>query len=172
VGVTSAEFGEQHRARWVILAGTAADETGLPADPGFRSAFASRVEWVSRAALAQARSGAAAQPRPGLRTGQGPGEAPLAGSAAAGSQGEPREQQPLPGPDEPVGFAAHIKPLFRQRDRRSMSFAFDLWSYDAVRTRAADILRRLTDGSMPCDGAWPADRVKVFQRWIDSGMEP
>jgi hypothetical protein len=22
---------------------------------------------------------------------------------------------------------------------------------------------------MPCDGAWPADRVQIVQRWIDAG---
>jgi hypothetical protein len=70
-----------------------------------------------------------------------------------------------------VGFAAHIKPLFRQHDRQSMSFAFDLWSYDDVRTRATDILARLQDGSMPCDGAWEAVKVEVFQRWIDTGTQ-
>jgi hypothetical protein len=27
-------------------------------------------------------------------------------------------------------------------------------------------------GSMPCDGAWPAERIELFQRWIDAGMRP
>jgi hypothetical protein len=71
-----------------------------------------------------------------------------------------------------VGFAAHIKPLFRDRDRQSMSFAFDLWSYDDVRARASDIIDRLQQGSMPCDGAWPAERVEVFMRWTETGMQP
>jgi hypothetical protein len=53
-----------------------------------------------------------------------------------------------------------------------MSFAFDLWSYDDVRTRAGDILSRLQDGSMPCDGAWSAARVEIFQRWIATGTQP
>ncbi len=53
-----------------------------------------------------------------------------------------------------------------------MSFAFDLWSYAHVKARANDILTRLQNGSMPCDGAWPAARVEVFQRWIDTGMQP
>jgi hypothetical protein len=71
-----------------------------------------------------------------------------------------------------VGFAAHIKPLFRDRDRQSMSFAFDLWSAGDVRARATGILARLQDGSMPCDGAWPPAKIEVFQRWIDTGMQP
>ena len=77
----------------------------------------------------------------------------------------------MPSPDEPVSFDAHIKPLFREKDRQSMSFAFDLWSEDDVRTHAAGILERLRNGSMPCDGAWPEDRIAVFQRWTESGQQ-
>ena len=76
------------------------------------------------------------------------------------------------GDDEPVSYEAHIKPLFREGDRRSMSFAFDLWSYDDVSSRAAGILQRLDDGSMPCDGAWPAAQIQVFRRWTETGKRP
>jgi hypothetical protein len=76
----------------------------------------------------------------------------------------------LPGAGETVGFDQHIKPLFRQRDRTSMMSAFDLWSYDDVRTHAQAILERVKAGTMPCDGAWPADRVEVFERWTAGGM--
>jgi hypothetical protein len=75
----------------------------------------------------------------------------------------------LSGPDEPLHFEEHIKPLFRERDRDSMRFAFDLWSVDDVSTHADAILDRLEAGTMPCDGAWPAERVAVFRRWIDAG---
>jgi hypothetical protein len=51
-----------------------------------------------------------------------------------------------------------------------MRFAFDLWSPDDVTTHAHDILARVENGSMPCDGAWPGDRVEVFRRWVQSGM--
>jgi hypothetical protein len=68
------------------------------------------------------------------------------------------------------GFAADIKPLFRQRDRDSMESVFDLWSYDDVRAHASDILARVEDGSMPCDGAWGPEQVQTLQRWIESGM--
>ncbi len=71
---------------------------------------------------------------------------------------------------DPSSFATDIKPLFRQRDRESMASHFDLWSYDDVRAHGSAILARLQDGSMPCDGAWPAERVQAFQRWVDSGM--
>jgi hypothetical protein len=45
-------------------------------------------------------------------------------------------------------------------------------SYDDVRAHAAGILDHLQDGSMPCDGAWPADRVEVFKRWAETGFQP
>ncbi len=41
---------EEQRARWVALAGRAADEAGLPADAQFRSAFSGYLEWSSRTA--------------------------------------------------------------------------------------------------------------------------
>jgi len=49
-------------------------------------------------------------------------------------------QPELPGTDELVSFAAHIKPLFRPMDKKSMIFAFDLWSYDDVSRHADAIL--------------------------------
>ena len=71
--------------------------------------------------------------------------------------------------DEPMHFEQDIKPLFREGDRHAMRFAFDLWSLDDVSTHADAILSRLEAGTMPCDGAWPAERVAVLQRWIDAG---
>jgi hypothetical protein len=75
----------------------------------------------------------------------------------------------MPGSDEPIGFEQHIKPLFRERDRDSMRFSFDLSSLEDVSTHADAILHRLDAGTMPCDGAWPAERVAVVRRWIDAG---
>ena len=72
--------------------------------------------------------------------------------------------------DEPVGFEQQIKPLFRERDRDSMKSAFDLWSYDDVRINSSAILEQVKAGTMPCDGAWPADRVETFERWTNTGM--
>ncbi|TDE33857.1 antibiotic biosynthesis monooxygenase [Actinomadura sp. 6K520] len=42
---------EPQRRRWVSLLMDAADETGLPADPEFRAAFTSYIEWGTRIAL-------------------------------------------------------------------------------------------------------------------------
>jgi len=78
----------------------------------------------------------------------------------------------LPDADMSVSFAEHIKPLFRADDRRSMRFAFDLWDYDDVVANSEPILERLEAGTMPCDGAWPAERVALFRRWVETGMAP
>jgi hypothetical protein len=72
-------------------------------------------------------------------------------------------------PGDLVSFAADVKPFFRETDRTSMLSHFDLWSHDDVSAHAAAILARLEEGEMPCDGAWPADRVDVFRRWLEQG---
>ncbi|MCL2419050.1 MAG: ferritin-like protein [Conexibacteraceae bacterium] len=76
----------------------------------------------------------------------------------------------VPAADGAVGFEQHIKPLFREGDRTSMKFAFDLWSYDEVRANAQGILERLKAGTMPCDGAWRGEWVELFERWTQTGM--
>jgi hypothetical protein len=75
----------------------------------------------------------------------------------------------VPAAGQPVGFAEHIKPLFRPTDRDSMAFAFDLWDLESVRSHADAILSRLRQGSMPCDGRWPSERVELVARWIANG---
>ncbi len=75
-------------------------------------------------------------------------------------------------PTEAVTFAKDIKPLFRESDRTAMKRAFDLWSYDDVRAHADAIGAHLRDGSMPCDGPWPAERVALFDRWLSAGSPP
>jgi hypothetical protein len=52
-----------------------------------------------------------------------------------------------------------------------MRSAFDLWSYDDVAERSDAILERLRDGSMPCDGAWPDDRIAQFEDWVSAGKQ-
>ncbi len=75
----------------------------------------------------------------------------------------------MPSPGGAVSYAADVKPLFRERDRGSMLWAFDLWTYDDVSEHAAAILAQLEEGTMPCDGAWSADHVEVFRRWLAQG---
>jgi len=73
--------------------------------------------------------------------------------------------------DTPTGpsFERDIKPLFREMDRESMLEDFDLWEYDEVVEHADAILGVLEAGSMPCDGAWPEDRVATFRSWVEAG---
>lgn len=71
-----------------------------------------------------------------------------------------------------VSFERDVRPLFRERDRETMLGVaeFDLWRWDDVAGRSADILARLEDGSMPCDQAWPDEQVALFRRWVETGM--
>jgi len=68
-----------------------------------------------------------------------------------------------------TSFEKDIKPLFRELDRDEMDFVFDLWSYEDVSTHADNILERVEDGTMPCDGEWPAEKIDLFRRWIAEG---
>lgn len=69
-----------------------------------------------------------------------------------------------------MSFERDIRPLFRPEDVDEMSWAFDLSSYDDVSEHAEEIRSRLSDGTMPCDGAWPAENVERFRQWIEQGM--
>jgi CDGSH-type Zn-finger protein/truncated hemoglobin YjbI len=171
----------EQAARWVSLARRAADQAGLPTDAAFSSALSACLEWASRAGVLPWQAGSAPEngpaggplPRWDWTAAGPPGTAASAG-AGAGAEQEAGQaaDAPLPAPGEAVSFATHIRPLFREHDRQSMSFAFDLWSHDDVAAHATDILEALRGGSMPCDGAWPAERVEVFERWAGSGMLP
>ena len=73
-----------------------------------------------------------------------------------------------------LSFDQAIRPLFRDKDIKTMRgiAKFDLSKYDDVRNRAADIYERLSEGSMPCDSAWPKENVAKFKQWMDEGMAP
>jgi hypothetical protein len=71
--------------------------------------------------------------------------------------------------DDAISFEEHIRPLFRESDRESMEFAFDLWSRDEVAENSGAILERLRDGTMPCDDPWSDEQIQVFQSWVDAG---
>jgi CDGSH-type Zn-finger protein/truncated hemoglobin YjbI/ferredoxin len=162
---------EQQRSVWVAGMAAAADEAGLPADPEFRAAFAAYLEWGSRLAIENSASGAS--PPPGMPVpkwdwvcGATPGSRV---SAQPVLEGAVVPEQALPADGEPVSFEQHVKQLFRASDRASMRFAFDLWDADDVRAHGPAILTRIEQGSMPCDGAWPAERTAVLRRWLDEG---
>ncbi len=159
---------EAQRARWVELICRSAAEAGLPSDAEFQAAFRSYLEWGSRIAVENSQPGAAPpshMPMPGWwwACDATPGSRV---SALAADEPADAPDIELPAAGEPVSFERHIKPLFRERDRTSMKFAFDLWSYDDVRANAQAILERIKAGTMPCDGAWTAEWVEAFARWI------
>ena len=60
--------------------------------------------------------------------------------------------------DQLISFEQHVKPLFREQDRQSMKWAFDLWSYQDVKSHGAGILQRLQNGSCPATGRGPTRR--------------
>ena len=163
---------EEMRQRWATLLVRSAQEAGLPNDPEFRSVFSSYVEWGSRLAVENSQIGAKPpdhMPMPHWEWNTAAGPPGSRVSALAPAEAEVEAPVLLPAAGEPIHFEEHIKPLFRQRDRQSMSFAFDLWSYDDVSEHADAILARLRSGTMPCDGAWPDTQIDVFQRWVESG---
>jgi truncated hemoglobin YjbI len=147
------------RARWVALAAAAADMATLPDDPAFRAALAGFLDWASRAPA----GGDVPQ------WDWGPGGRPDTSRQPADAS-QPSVTQPAP--DEAVGFEAHIRPMFRERDQTSMLFAFDLWSPADVRRHVSEILERLRAGTMPPDGAWPKEWIEVLARWAESGFQP
>lgn len=74
----------------------------------------------------------------------------------------------------PLSFAKDIRPLFRDKpDVAAMKrYGLDLSSHEQVKAQAAAIYGTLQDGSMPCDGAWPSERIAMFKTWMDEGMAP
>ena len=163
---------EELRARWVELIYRSAQDAGLPTDPEFQAAFRSYIEWGSRIALEN--SQLAATPAPQMPMPKWwwvcdatPGSRVSALEAGGGQAGNDLE---LPASDQTVSFHQHIRQLFRERDRKSMKFAFDLWSDDDVRTNAQAIMEQVKAGTMPCDGAWPDEWVEAFERWMQTGM--
>jgi hypothetical protein len=89
--------------------------------------------------------------------------------------------QDTPGAKPPVRFAADIEPLFTRLDVNHMRWFCDLSKYDDVKTKAREILRRLKAQGGPVmpppaakggDGPWSADKIALFQSWIDGGCQP
>jgi CDGSH-type Zn-finger protein/truncated hemoglobin YjbI len=165
---------EEKRARWVSLLLLAANEAGLPNDAEFRSTFVSYLEWGSRLAVENSQEGAKPPPNmpmPHWDWHTAAGSPGSRVSALAPPEPEAEVVVVAPPPGAPVSFEAYIKALFRQRDRQSMLFVFDLWSLQDVQLHADAILQRLRNGSMPCDGAWSSEKIELFARWIDSGKD-
>ena len=72
-----------------------------------------------------------------------------------------------------LGYTNDIRPLFRSTDVDAMKpRGLDLWSYAEVRASADNILSRLQEGSMPCDGQWQQTAIDTFKQWITDGKLP
>lgn len=157
------------RDRWATLIAQAADDALVPNDADFRAAFVAYVEWGTR--LAVENSQTESKPPLNMPMPRWWWVCDATPWARVSALAETVEDDPvvLPADGEPVSFAEHIKTLFRQRDRSSMKFAFDLWSYEDVCTHGEEILRRVSNGTMPCDGAWPQEKVDVLRRWLEAG---
>lgn len=157
----------------MTLLSRSADEVGLPADAEFRAAFTAYLEWGSRIAVENSKPGVHPPPHMPVPRWWWVCDAYPWSRSKASSDPPPEEPPPpeLPPPDVPLSFSAHIKPLFRNRDRDSMRFAFDLWAYEDVTAHADEILQRIRAGTMPCDGAWPTERADVLERWITTGNQ-
>src|SRR5580693_3813825 len=135
-----------------------------------------RFHWLARApgdpfrmktGTTPARGAPCAQARPGGAS----ATVARAGSVALSQ----RQEKPMTGePDSPTGlsFERDVRPMFREKDRDSMLRAFDLWSYSDVHAHQDAILERLSNGTMPCDGAWPPEHVAVSQHGIPGGSAP
>jgi Ferritin-like len=99
--------------------------------------------------------------------------APLGPPGAAGR--EPGADVPAPAVSPPASdatvpsFERDVRPLFRQRDRAAMRWAFDLGEVASVREHADAILEQIAAGRMPCDVTWPAESVALFRRWVQAG---
>ncbi len=73
-------------------------------------------------------------------------------------------------PNSP-SFKTHIIPLFRDHDVESMmSFGLNLGDYTDVKNNAGVIYDRVKEESMPCDGPWNDEKISLFKKWIDTGM--
>jgi hypothetical protein len=51
-------------------------------------------------------------------------------------------------------------------------YGLDLSSYTDVKEKSQHVLAAVVGGKIPCDGAWPADRVALFKKWMGDGMAP
>jgi hypothetical protein len=79
-----------------------------------------------------------------------------------------------------TSYQSDIRPLFTERDIQAMSKAFNLASYDDVKTHAANIYDRIQGiggAVMPPppprgEGPWAQDRIELFARWMADGYRP
>ena len=71
-----------------------------------------------------------------------------------------------------LSFAADIRPLFRDEDidcMKGMGVELGDPAWMCVPANAESVYRTVADGSMPPDEPWPAERVALFNEWMNAG---
>jgi hypothetical protein len=72
-----------------------------------------------------------------------------------------------------LSFATDIRPLFREGDIDCMKpngVELDNYAWMRVPANAQSVYGEVSNGSMPPDEPWPADRVELFKKWMDAGF--
>ncbi|MGK7875958.1 MAG: ferritin-like domain-containing protein [Xenococcaceae cyanobacterium] len=71
-----------------------------------------------------------------------------------------------------LGYAADIRPLFRDFDVETLKQLddVDLDNLVSVRANVEALQQRLESGTLPYDASWSPDRIDLFCRWVESGM--
>jgi hypothetical protein len=85
---------------------------------------------------------------------------------------ESLNQESSKGGSMALSFATDIRPLFRDEDidcMKSMGVELDDPAWMCVPANAHDVYRTVSDGSMPPDEPWTAERVSLFKKWMDAG---
>jgi len=73
-----------------------------------------------------------------------------------------------------LSYEKNIRPLFTATDQAHMSFMFDLWSYEEVKSTATEIYDAVSNQTMPPPpkGPWSQDQIDTFKTWMDDGFQP
>ena len=73
-----------------------------------------------------------------------------------------------------LSFAKDIRPLFRDLDIEEMKHYrdFDLSKYEDVKANYVDIAMQVEAKTMPCDEPWTDEKIALFAKWIEEGMQP
>ncbi|WFU07382.1 hypothetical protein QA648_35625 (plasmid) [Rhizobium sp. CB3171] len=81
----------------------------------------------------------------------------------------------------PTSFSSDILPLFRPTDiacmkARGVSLGVSDWMRDPTAKfgfpdhgNARRVFSALSRGKMPPDGAWPPDKLAIYQQWMNEG---
>jgi hypothetical protein len=71
-----------------------------------------------------------------------------------------------------LNFGKDIRPLFRDEDiecMKPMGIDLDDPAWMCIAANAQLVYGTLSDGTMPPDEPWTADRVSLFKTWMDAG---